>query len=136
MLILLSGCSLPEPDEVVHACLDELEHKNYTKMLAYAGPDIIFVYSNNLWLSRAHQINVKEHEIIVEPADRLTSTTAHVRTHITFHQKRGAASRSYFLRVDLTLRDKWYIDDIWHLEEDGRLDKNAIQDIPDYSYWY
>jgi hypothetical protein len=136
MLLLFTGCSLPEPDEVVRACLDELEHNNYSKMLAYAGPDIIFAYSNNLWLSQAHQIYVKEHEFIVEPAERLTSTTAHVRTHITFHQKRNMGSRSYFLRVDLTLRDKWYIDDIWHLEEDGTLYKNAIQTIPDSPYWY
>jgi hypothetical protein len=134
--ILLAGCSLPPPDDVVRACLDELANNNYTKMLAYTGPDICFAYSNNLWLSRVHQVNVKDQDVIVEPFELLSSTTAIVRTHITFHQKRTKETYPLHLRLDMTLRDKWYIDDIWYLDENGAAYKNAIQNIPSSPFMF
>ena len=127
---------MPPPDDVVRACLDELSDNNYTKMLAYAGPDVHFAYSNNLWLAQVHQMYVKEQEITVETPELTSSTTAQVRTHITFHQKRSAGDRSDYLRVDLTLRDKWYIDDIWRLNEAGTVYENALQTIREPSYMY
>jgi hypothetical protein len=134
--VLLAGCSLPPPDDVVRACLDELSDNNYTKMLAYTGPNVINAYSNNLWLSKVHQMYVKDQEISVDPADLITATSAQVRTHLTFHQKRSAGGRTFFLRLDLGLRDKWYIDDIWHLNPDGTIKKNALKTIPSSPFMY
>ena len=127
---ILSGCGTPPPDDVVRAFLDEVNSKNYEDALVFAGPKLVDAYSNHLWLAESHQMYVSEEDSIVELPENVTATSAQVRVSITFHEKGTRQVFPCYLMVDMLLNGKWYIDDVWYLDKNGRYTVNALDTLP------
>ena len=127
---MLAGCSPPPPDDVLRVFLDHVNDKNYDRALSFAGPKLLAAYSNNLWLTDVHQMYVGEQEYVVEPPDHLTLTSAQLRAGVTFHMKRSRETIPYYFLVDMSLKDKWYISDVWYLDDDGSHTINVLDSLP------
>lgn len=130
---LLAACEPPPPARVVQECLDALEAKKYEQALQYTGPAIQELYSNRQDLVFYHRQMVKSTSFAVGAGEIVTPDRAHVDVRVRF-DLRDETVIDWPLRMDLSLRKRWFIDDVWHMDDEGRPRRNALNAVGAMEY--
>ncbi len=102
----------------------------------FAGPKLVEAYSNHLWLAELHQMYVSEEDTVVELPENVTATSAQIRVAIAFHEKRSRQVFPYYFMVAMRLNGKWYIDDVWYLDNSGSHSVNVLDTLPQSPFQY
>lgn len=129
LCLIGTGCGMPGPDDVVSTCLRRLDDKNYDAVLTYCGPRFHEAVEQHPWLISTHRSQTHATSYVIHDVEYTTPTNAVVNATISFdlRGRERPFSAQYHLR--LTLRDKWYIDDIWYLNAYGMPGQNVIDTL-------
>lgn len=126
--LLILGCTPPTPATVIFSCFKQISQNNYSKAFNYVTPRVANVQSNYPWLFSLHRMYVKGHQYKIESIVLDSATQSHANCIFTF--KTTQTDYSYKVQLDLVLlKNKWYIDNIWHLEDNGEIYMNALENI-------